>query len=155
MRYGNCHMPELVPAISTGAYTAGDCVGTIMAVPVTQYGTTVLKNVVVTDADNEKANLTLLFFKRSPAGTYTDNGAFPLSAGDLSLIVGKVNIVSGDYETIASRAVADVDCSIVLKAEGNESPPTSQNIYVGVLTTGTPTYTTTTDLGVKLGLMMD
>lgn len=155
MRYGNCHLPELTPAISTSIYAAGDCVGTIMPVTVSQYGTTVLKNIVVTDNDNEKANLTFVFFKRSPAGTFTDNAAFPLSAADLGLVVGKANVVTTDYETINSKAIADVECSIVLKAEGNETPPTSSTIYMGILTTGTPTYTTTTDLGVKLGLLMD
>jgi hypothetical protein len=155
MRYGNCHEPEYQPTISTGQYTAGDCVGTIQGITVSQYGTSILKNIVVTDADNEKANLTFVFFKRSPAGTFTDNAAFPLSAADLLLVVGKVNILSTDYETIASRAIADVECSIVLKSEGSGSPPSSETIYVGILTTSTPTYTATSDLGVKLGLLMD
>lgn len=155
MRYGMCHMPELVPAITTDQYTAGDCVGTIMSFDVQEFGLAVLKNIVVTDAANQKAALTILFFRKQPAGSFTNNSALPLSNADLALVVGKVNVAADDYETIASKAVADVDCSIVLKAKDDTSPPTSKTIYLAVLTTGTPTYASATDLVLKPGLLMD
>jgi hypothetical protein len=110
----------IVPTLDTNANTGGRVV---------------LDSLTVTDGANQKAALTVLFFESDPtAATITNNAAFALST-DLTKVVGKVNVLTTDYETIDSKAVACLrGLNLTLEASG------SATIYAACLTTGTPTY---------------
>lgn len=141
---------SVTPVIDTNIYAAGDAVGGVQtltnAVRVSG-GVGVLDTLSIIDADNEKANLTILFFESNPAAaTVANNAAFVWST-DLAKYIGKINVVTADYESINSKAVATLrGLGLRLKASG------SRNLYaVVVLTSGTPTYSAAGDLTFRYG----
>lgn len=141
---------SVTPTINTAIFAAGDAVGGIQtltnAVRVSG-GVGVLDSIDVIDKGNQKANLTILFFESNPAAaTVTNNAAFVWST-DIAKFVGRVNVATADYETIDSLAVASIkNIGKRMKASG------SRNLYaVVVLTSGTPTYLSTSDLTFRYG----
>ena len=163
MRFGRCGYNCQVPVIDTAAYTAGDNVGGRLLIDgFGPHGTGVLKHVTVTDFDNQRAALTILFFESLPAATFTNNAAFPaLTAADLARVIGKVEVAAADYTTFNGRAVATVPTSIVLwgvqptPAPDGGTGSDKRSLYYAVQTSGTPTYTTVGSLGVQLGVLLD
>lgn len=151
MQFAKTQTKTIDPAVSTApAYSSGDAVGTVMDVSVgTPLGTGLVKSLTVIDIDNQKAPLTVLLFREQPAGTFTDNAALPLSAADAKLLVAKIDVAAGDYVTINNRAVAQIAVSLAFTANRDRT------LYMAVLTTGTPTYTTTASLRLLLGLLLD
>lgn len=152
MRYGNCQLLDLVPTISTTQYTSGDVVGGLLdfgaLIAVNNRG--VLKSLLVLDADNQKAALTLLLFASKPAGTFTDNSALALSAADLALVTAKVDVAPTDYETFDSKALAQIDVATVLASLNSD-----RHLYGVLVTTGTPTFTDTDRLKLRAGVLND
>lgn len=163
MRFGKCGGIYQVPVIDTAIYTAGDNVGGRMLIDgFGTFGAGLLKDVTITDFDNQKAALTLLFFDSLPAATFTNNAAFPaLAAADLAKVIGKVEIAATDYTTFNGRAVATVATSISLWGVQSTPAPDGgtgsdkRSLYYAIQTSGTPTYTTAGSLGVQLGVLMD
>lgn len=145
-------MHSVTPVINTSAYEAGDVVGSVLTVPGVfgQALTAILKNVLVKDNANQKAALTILFFGSLPSGTYTNNAAFSWGAGDFAKLVGKANILAADYETVGAKAVAEVEFSLNL-----ENTESTDKLYAVVLTTGTPTYASASDLEIQFGVLPD
>jgi len=139
--------------ISTSAYTANMVVGGKNAFSLvrTPNGSGKLQSVVLIDNSNIKAPMTLLFFSQNPVGTYLDHATFTWSAADTDILLRKVNIATVDYETINNKAVADISAIAkdIYSTNGNTS------IYVVMITTGTPTYATTTALTLKIGVIQD
>ena len=140
---------SVTPAIDTNAYTSGDAVGgkqTLTSAARVSGGKVLLNSVVVVDKGNQKKPLTILFFDSDPsAATITNNAAFAFST-DITKVVGRVNVVAGDYETVDSKAVACVKAiGLEMKASG------SANLYAAVVTTDTPTYTSASDLIFRYG----
>lgn len=139
-----CTVISITPTINTAQFTSGDAVGgkqTLTSAARVSSGTVILESLTLVDKGNQKAAMTVLFFNSDPsAATITNNSAFAFST-DVSKVVGKVNIVAEDYETIDSIAIASVKAvALQIKASG------SANLFAAVVTTGTPTYTSTTDL---------
>jgi hypothetical protein len=144
--------------VSTSAYASGDSIGGAVKLSrlLEQYGAGVLKNVVVIDKDNQKPALTIFFFDRPPAAT--DNAAFSPTAAEIARCIGMVPVASADYTTVGSRAVANVDCADVLQARPDTAGDPTQaagDIWAVLVTTSTPTYTTTTGLDLRLGVLLD
>lgn len=154
--FGKTRTLDVTPTVSNGvAYTAGDAVGgeNVLSLNGSQTRRAVLKSLVVRDASNQKADLTVLITRAALATTPTDNGALALAAEDLASIVAKINIATADYETIDSKAVAQIELSRTIEAENVERPPF--RLWVYVLTTGTPTYGSTSALKLHFGLLAD
>ncbi len=101
----------LTPTISaTPDYSAGDALGGIqtLASVVSANGlSALLKSVCVVDKAGQAPQLTIYFFKATPAaGTYTDNDALAWGAGDPANMIGIVKIVAADYKTLGGVSVA-------------------------------------------------
>lgn len=155
-QFGKTRTIQITPAVSNGvAYTAGDSVGgaNVTSLNGSQTRRAVLKSLVVTDASNQKANLTILITKAALNTTPTDNGALAIAAADLPNIVAKINVATADYETIDSKAVAQIELSRTIEAEKVTVP--DFRLWVYVLTTGTPTYGSTSALSLHFGLLAD
>ena len=143
------HNPAIVisktPTVSASPdYSAGDAVGGLQTLTVATRvagGKVKLQSVTVLDAANQKAAMTLLFFESEPtAATITDNAAFAWST-DNTKCIGKINVAAADYETIDSKAVATVrGLNLIMQSNG------TANLYVAVVTTGTPNLASTSDL---------
>jgi hypothetical protein len=110
----------------------------------------VLHSVAVFDADNEKAAFDILLFDANPSGTYTDNVAPSWNSADYARFLGRVTIATTDYLTVNSRAVAvKTGIGLVVKANG------SQNLYAVPVVSGTPLYSSTSDLTLRFGFLCD
>jgi len=131
---------SLTPTITTsaGAYSIGDTVGTLLTLNASRASskTAILKSIHVKDNANQKQPLTILLFGTDPTtgATITDNAAFAYGSSAFAKQIGKINITAGDYETIDSKATANLDSFSSVISSNNGT------IYAVVLTTGTPTY---------------
>jgi hypothetical protein len=141
---------------SAGAYSSGDCVGTIQQlkdVVTVVNGTAILKSIQVKDTAAQSAALTILIFDSLPLGaTTTDNSAFVWGSGTaFTQEIAKINIAATDYESIDSKSIYDSDAfSQVLKTNGG------LDLYYVVITTGTPTYAAnSTTLSINFGFLQD
>jgi hypothetical protein len=140
--------------ISTSPYAAGDVIGgklTLTNAMRVSSGTGWLNSISIVDTDNEKAEITFLFFNAdftSPA----DNAAWSWNSADFGKVLGHVVMGGTDapYLTIGGEAVCTrTGIGLALAANG------TANIYtVGVLTAA-PTYGATTDLRVAFGIIQD
>lgn len=150
MQYGNSRIIRVAAAVDTAVHAAGDVVAQlalgVVASP-TRQG--VLKDVSITDDNNVKAALTLLFFEGDVTGTYTLNGAPVTSEADAGNFLGKVEIAATDYTTVGTRAFATVECGIVVRSSAEKK------LTCVVVCTATPDYLAADDLRFKFGILAD
>lgn len=136
-----------------GAHTAGDAMASLLTIDLSGLrapaGTPVwLLNALITDLDAQNHDADLILFSSLPASTVTGNTAFDCDDADLPNIIGVVNI--DDYAVF-------VDNGVNFRAEGAMPVPllidmtaTSPTIYGVLVTRGTPTYSGTSAIKVKL-----
>jgi hypothetical protein len=137
---------KVSPAVTAGLYAANDVVGgkqTLTSAVRASGGTSRLENLIINDRGNQKAAGYVLIFDSDPtAATLTNDAAMTLSTDDLK-VVARIDVSAADYVTLGSdsKAVADIPyAGRLLKASG------SANLFAVFVTTGTPTYASTSDL---------
>lgn len=150
---GNTFTLAVTQVTNASAYEAGDAVGgkiTITNAMRTSGGTGILQSIHLVDKANQKAAMELLIFDSDPsAATITDDTAFAYST-DISKQIARISIAASDYTTINSIATVNLGgLSKVLKASG------SVNLYAALVTTGTPTYVSTSDIIITFGILQD
>ena len=150
---GNTFTLAVTQTTNASAYEAGDCVGEVIeivnAVRVSG-GTGVLQSIQIIDKGNQKAAMELLIFDSDPgAATIADDTAFVYST-DISKQIARIPIAASDYVTLNSIATASIGgLSRIVKASG------SANLYAALVTTGTPTYISTSDIIITFGILQD
>lgn len=142
--------------VSTSTYAAGDVVGGVLTLvnAVRASGSTaVLQSLFLQDLSNQKPALDIFIYNANPtAGTYTDNGAFPINTTDLAKQIRRISIATSDWGTTGTIATADLSLGgKILKAVG------STNLYAVFVVGGssTPTFATTTALTARFGVLQD
>lgn len=145
---------SVTPVVSNAvAYSAHDQVGgiqTIASAVRTGVGTCVLESLVIIDKGAQSAALNVFFFNASPTLVGADNTAFDLLDANMDGCIGVAVVAAGDYTTTASSSVATVkDIQLQL------APASGTSLYAVAKTTGTPTYTSTSDLIFKYGFKQD
>jgi hypothetical protein len=149
------------PPINTVQYTAGDVVGGLMnfSQAAGPFSNAVIQSITVKDKANQKAALTLLFFREAPTGIPVNNAALDITSADMAKLIGKVNVAASDYETLDSQAVATVYPGLVVSGHADTGLATDAsnigNLWMVAVTTGTPTYTAADDLSFELGSLQD
>lgn len=148
---------QVVPslAVSTSIYASGDIVGGKLTLPNAvrvSGGTGMIQSIMVIDQDNQKPVFDLLIFDRDPSnGTYSDNGAFTIHASDAPFLIRRISVSAGDWTTIGGIGIADLDA---LGRTINANSGTS--LYGLIILNGsTPTYTASTKLTIKIGILRD
>ncbi len=139
---------DVTPTITTVIYVANDMVGGEMAFAIkSQSG--VVQSLVVTDLDEEDAALELHLFRKSvtPAADH-DAAAFTDAEGKASAI-GVIVIPAADYIDAGGYSIATIE-NLGINYEND-----SGTLYGYVVTRGTPTYGSTSDLTFKLGVLPD
>jgi hypothetical protein len=133
---------------ASSAYTSGNALGgllTFSGIGMTDQMT--LAKVMIFDKANQKAATDLLLFNQTFTAT-ADKSAIAISNTDLLNMVGHVNLVAGDYATVGTGAIAthtfNSGLPILLGADPN------MKLYGQLVTRGTPTYASTSDIIVKL-----
>ena len=144
---GNSATVSVTPPITAGAYAAEDIVGGVQTLTDAARATgreVVLESITVTDLGKQNAELAIFFFDRDPTnGTYNDNAALDIDDTDMGYCLGVVTVETDDYADAADNSVAS------RRNIGLGLSPNAVNLYAIAKTTGTPTYTSTSDLTFK------
>ena len=139
------HVVEVTPTVSSGAaYDAADQVGGLItlagAVPAAGDGA-ILRQISVVDKAKQKAALNVLLFDAEPTVASADNEAANVADTEMAgKCLGAVSIAAGDYVDLSASSVATKATTTPVKANGSAS------LYALLVTTGTPTYGSTSDL---------
>jgi hypothetical protein len=154
----------ITPTITaSSAYASGNALGgllTITNAALQGQGTSTIQSITLTDIDNQKSAIDLYLSEVTFTAT-TDKTAFALSAADVLNSAGWVSIAASDYITFGARAVANqknIGLSFDLNqyatsTYGAAIQPTT--LYGQLVCRGTPTYTTTTSLRLKIVFFQD
>jgi hypothetical protein len=146
---------ELTVATSTGAYSAADQVGVVMKLSnavADAGGTALIKSISVVDKDKQAASLDILFFDEEPTNAVADNAAADIADSELiGKFLGYVNVPAASYGVLANASVASVQVERLLKS----AKAGSKDLWVLVVSRGTPTYPTAEALTLKIGLQQN
>jgi hypothetical protein len=100
------------------------------------------------DKDKENAKLNLVLFDRTFTAT-ADGDTFDPSDADLANCIGHVYIADTDYLSFNDNSEATVkNIGKILHLNG-------EDLYGQLVCVATPTYTATSDLTVKVGVLQD
>lgn len=145
---------KVVTATVTGstspAYAAGDLVGGVLTfadcLSVLKGG--ILNSIKLRSKSVQTAGFKLYLFSANPAATtWTDNAAPNLNAADLPNLIGMYSLTGND-SGLGTMTIYSLDGigSIIENTA-------SSNLYGVLVTTGTPTLVSTTDLSVSIGVV--
>lgn len=138
----------VTPTVDTAIYASGDQLGSLMtlsgALPGNPQG--VIDSLTIVDKSSQKSVLNVLFFSASPTVTSSDNAALNISDSEMaSKCLGYVPVAAADYKDLSASAVATI------RNVGLNVSRSGDDLYAIILSGGTPTYTSTSDLVLKIG----
>lgn len=141
------------PTVSTTpAYSAGDNIGGLISLTsAVRYaaGGGTITSVVISDKAKQSAAIDVVFFTANPGSTtFTDNGALAVNAADLVSIVGVISVTS--WSAFSANSVGS--------ALGQSLPfvlASGTTLYAALVARGTPTYASTSDIQITVGILPD
>lgn len=144
----------VTPVVTAGAYSANDAVGGLLTFE-DVYGAVsdgdgqrgaLLESVVVSDLGKQSIALDLVLFSETFTAT-ADNDAFDVSDTDILNCLGVVHLT--DYAAFNDSSLATAKgLGIVIKNTSGDG-----KLYGQLVTRGTPTYASVSDLTVKIGVV--
>lgn len=154
---GSTHTCEVTPVVSSGvAYTAGDQVGgliTLAGAAGNIYRTATLLDVVVIDKSKQNAALTVILFDELPTVVSADNDPIDVSDAEMAdKAKATFPLAAADYTSLANNSIADRGLAY---ARAITSRSQNGNLYALITTSGTPTYTSTSDLVLSFTFAQD
>ena len=140
----------VTPTITAGAYAANDVVGaanTITSAALASGRAGQIVGATLIDKGKQNANLQCWIFAVSPTLVNADNGVFDITDANLvtALPVGVIDFSAANYKSASANAVCNGTVnggSPVLSFVTSGSA----NLFCAFMTTGTPTYASTSDL---------
>ena len=140
------------PTITAGAYSAGDAVGGLLTFDIIQNHNIggIIKSVVITDKAKQSVEFDLVLFNQTFTPT-ADNAAFDVSDADLLNCVGVANIPTTAYMDFVDNSVAIVGNLFVSAKSADDNG----KLYGQLITRGTPTYASTSDLQIRVIMEVD
>lgn len=150
---GKTSKSSQTPTITTGVgfYAAGDAVGGLLTFSNVLFGQNksgVITTMVLTDKAAQDIETELWLFDTSFTAT-TDGGAFTLTDPDLSNCIGVISTADGAYYDGANNSIGVVR-NVGLGITGNGT-----TLYGQLVTRGTPSYASTSDLTVSIITLQD
>jgi hypothetical protein len=156
--FGRTRVITQTPTITaSSAYASGNALGGKLTFSSAIYnpqptqnnagGGGIIFNVLILDKDKQSAPIDVVLFKTDFTAS-TDKTAFDPSAGDMANCVGVISITASDYVTFANYGIATVNKPLAFRADGAA-------LYAQLVMRGTPTYTTTSSIGVALKILQD
>jgi len=143
---------EAAPVVDTSAYATGELIGgklTLSNATAINVFSGIINNVVIIDKDKEAADLDVVFFDTDPtATTFTDQAAFDPDDADLLNIICTVSVTT-------DVAFSDNGMSYANNVNCPFRTPGVSTIYAAIVSRGTPTYTSSSDLLLRVGILQD
>ena len=145
------------PAVDTSAYSAGDLIGTAeIAFPLAvrsdglKEASGIIQAVIITDLADQSASIDVYFFDRELTNTtFTDNDAFDPSDIDLLTLIGVASLTSHrSLNDNSNSQLLNIGLPFVL-------PATSAILYAVLVSRGTPTFATASDLTLRVAILQD
>jgi hypothetical protein len=134
-----------------GAYAAKDLIGGKLTFSVALRQSGVLDSLVVTDLAVQKSALDVVFFDADPsATTFTDQAALDIADADLVKVQAVVSVAASDYVDFNDNSAAFLN-SLGVPLRANSLG----QVFVAVVSRGTPTYVSTADLSIGIGVRRD
>lgn len=151
---------QSTPTVSTSIYASGDQVGTLMELQNAvddSSGTATIVSVSLHDKASQSSILQVLFFNDAPTVTSSDNAALNISDAEMAAkCIGHVSIVAADYFALSASSMACVrNVQLVVNSVKSATNTTGKSIWAIIRSGGTPTYASTTDLVLSVGLRQD
>ena len=155
MNNDNVRWASAQPTIDTAAYGAGELLGTKLSFQLSALTDTpgvLIQSAQLVDQDNEKKAVDLVLFDSDPtATTFTNSAAFDIADADIPKIICVINFVAADYDSFADNAIGQVNnIGAVARLKVNDS---SRIIYGALVAREAVTYTATTDLVARIGVV--
>lgn len=143
------------PLLSLTPYASNDQIGGALllryAMDDDRGDTGAILSVAVVDKASQNSAFDILFFKSLPVIASTDNEPLDISAAEMvDKYVGRVSVAAGDYEALANCSDATV-LAVGLLVESIQTT----DLYAVIHCKGTPTFTSTNDLTIKIGILQD
>ena len=150
---GGTSQVQVTPAVTAAsAYVAGNVVGGLLIFANAVQGTVlsgVLESITLAIKSTQTASFKLYLFGSAPATTFTDKTAPAIQAVDAAKLLDVITLSAGDAGRGANTTlfVADnIGKSLVLAGT---------SLFGVLVTTGTPTFTTTSDVVVTASILKD
>ena len=131
------------------AYASGRLIGgklTFANAVATAGGSGIITDIVLSDKDSQNIDVQLVLFESDPTNTtFTENAALDIHDTDLLNVANIIGNSSGNYASFADNSVA--------RTGGIRYPfklDSGTTLYGCLVCRGTPTYTTTTSLQLKI-----
>lgn len=143
---------EAAPTVDTSAYATGELIGGKLtltnATAYTVYSG-IISNVTIIDKDKEGADLDVVFFDTDPtATTFTDQAAFDPADADALNIICTISLTT-------DVAFANNGLSYANNQNCPFKTNSSNTIYAAIVSRGSPTYTSSSDLLLRVGILQD
>ena len=148
------------PVIQAAVYAAGDQLGSLFELVNAlddSSGTGGILSVTVIDKAKQKAALNILFFSAKPTVVSADNAALDISDAEMAdKFIGRVVVEAADYSDLANCSIATVtQVALLLNAVKDQNNLEGKNLWAILQSAGAPTYTSTSDLVLKIGVIQD
>lgn len=136
----------------SGVYASGDVIGgklTLSDVAKLSGGVGTIMSIAIADKAKQNAALDIVIFNGEP-GSFTDQAPFDPSDADLLKMAGVISILASDYASFNDNSLA------TLAAIGlGFNVDSGDDLFAAVVSRGTPTYVSTSDLQIRLGVVQD
>lgn len=146
-------------------YSSGDVLGSVLEIKNAVAGggcCAILESLVVIDLANQKSAIDIVFFTDNPANSIgADNAAYALNDADASKIAGRFSVAAADYVSSSTTNAEATERAIGLLLQAGPVTPLAgaQNkntsLFMAVISRGTPTYGSASDLMIKVGLLQE
>lgn len=156
---GKSKVDTVTPVLSLTAYSAGDQMGVPMELKqlLDNPGDTIaLQTISVLDKAKQKSAIDILFFDVLPVVASSDNAPLDISDAEMAAkYIGKVSILDTSFSDLANNSVGLINnIGLLIQGAGN-SASLNFSIWCVLQCRGTPTYTSTSDLVLKIGAFQD
>jgi len=137
-------------------YSANNEVGPLLALQFGRLGSGVpaesgiAQSFTLTSTSVQTAEFDVSLFISKPTTTFTDKTAPAILAADVPLVRGPIKLTA-NFSGLGTHTVYTLDQI----AKAIKLPPGTGQIWAVITTTGTPTFTTTTDLQLCIGVLKD
>lgn len=156
---GKSRVDTVTPVLSLVAYSDGDQMGIAMELKQlldNPGDTEALQTVSVLDKAKQKSAFDILFFDTAPIVSSVDNAPLDISDSEMAAkYIGKASIAATSYSDLASNSIGILNnLGLLIQGAGN-SASANYSIWCILQCRGTPTYTSASDLVVKIGAFQD
>ena len=139
---------EIIATVTAAAYTAGNVIGGVLYFPkvlAPSFRGVIQSLMVKFKASNGAGNFTVAIFGAQPTGTFNDKAAPVIAPADTANLLGMYTM-SNYFTSLGTHAIYQLDTF------GHAIIAPTQDLWLVVIASGTPTPASASDMSVRLGI---